>query len=274
MRFAPGSLIAGAYGADAAEEGYHCNYGLNPAFAAALLQGPLRATAHDAAGEVRAVELAGHPFFVATLFQPERAALEGRLPPLVGAFVDACAAAAMPGAGGDGGAVACASARLLLRQMSVADAPFIRTLLNDPDYIRHIGDRGVRTQAGAARYIEEIALASYARHGFGLYLVVRRADGAPLGMAGLVRREGFDEVEIGYALLPQHRGQGYALEAAQAAMRLGRERFGLARIVATCAADNPDSIKVLRRLGLEFERTIRLPGYARESCLYVPAERA
>jgi CTP synthase (UTP-ammonia lyase) len=72
-----------------ATEGYRCRYGLNPAFESALFSGRLRATAKDAAGEVRAVELEGHPFFVATLFQPERAALENRLPPLVAAFVNA-----------------------------------------------------------------------------------------------------------------------------------------------------------------------------------------
>ena len=278
VHFAPGSRIARAYGTDAADEGYHCRYGVNPAFAAALLRGPLRATAHDAAGEVRAVELDGHPFFVATLFQPERAALEGRLPPLVGAFVDACAPEAtratfdLPGgaAAGAGAAVAGETPRLLLRRMDAGDARVIFELLNDPEYIRHIGDRGVRSPAAAARYIEEVAVASYARHGFGLWLVVRKVDGAALGMAGLVRRDGFDAVEVGYALLPEYRGQGYALEAAQAALRVGRERHGLARIVATCSADNPESIKLLRRLGLGFERMIRLPGYARESCLYTP----
>jgi CTP synthase (UTP-ammonia lyase) len=83
----PGSHIAAAYGAEHASEGYRCNYGLNPAFAERLTQGPLRATAHDAHGEVRAVELDGHPFFVCTLFQPERAALRGTLPPLVAAWL-------------------------------------------------------------------------------------------------------------------------------------------------------------------------------------------
>ncbi len=92
VRFAAGSRIAQAYGASDATEGYHCRYGLNPAFAARLNDGPLRATARDAAGEVRAVELDGHPFFVGTLFQPERAALAGQTPPLVRAFVEAAAA--------------------------------------------------------------------------------------------------------------------------------------------------------------------------------------
>jgi CTP synthase (UTP-ammonia lyase) len=92
LRLTPGSRIAAAYGAATAQEGYRCNYGLNPAFAAQLTQGPLRATAHDENGEVRAIELDGHPFFVGTLFQPERAALKGVVPPVVAAFVRAVAA--------------------------------------------------------------------------------------------------------------------------------------------------------------------------------------
>jgi CTP synthase (UTP-ammonia lyase) len=92
VRFRPGSRIASAYGCEASTEGYRCRYGLNPAFQATLVSGPLRAGAHDATGEIRAVELDGHPFFLATLFQPERAALKGQLPPLVAAFVRASAA--------------------------------------------------------------------------------------------------------------------------------------------------------------------------------------
>lgn len=89
IRLRAGSRIARAYGAEEAREGYHCRYGLNPAFREALLSGPLQVTAEDGAGDVRAVELRDHPFFVATLFQPERAALEGHVPPLVRAFLEA-----------------------------------------------------------------------------------------------------------------------------------------------------------------------------------------
>ena len=92
VRLFPGSRIAAAYGVSETTEGYRCRYGLNPEFQAALVAGPLRATAEDETGEVRAVELDGHPFFVATLFQPERAALRGESAPLVTAFVAACAA--------------------------------------------------------------------------------------------------------------------------------------------------------------------------------------
>lgn len=87
VRFRPGSKIFAAYGCGEATEGYHCNYGLNPEFQSMLFAGSLRATAEDENGEIRAMELEGHPFFVATLFQPERVALEGKVPPLVRAFV-------------------------------------------------------------------------------------------------------------------------------------------------------------------------------------------
>ncbi len=97
VRLVPGSRIARAYRVETAHEGYHCRYGLNPRFRAALLHGPLRATAFDARGEVRAIERDDHPFFVATLFQPERAALHGAVPPLVRAFMQAARdAAALP----------------------------------------------------------------------------------------------------------------------------------------------------------------------------------
>jgi CTP synthase (UTP-ammonia lyase) len=91
VRFVPTSRLAAIYGVEQVVEGYHCRYGLNPEFQSQLVAGPLRAAAHDESGDIRAVQLDGHPFFVATLFQPERAALKGQLPPLVSAFVRACA---------------------------------------------------------------------------------------------------------------------------------------------------------------------------------------
>jgi len=90
VRLTAGSRIAAAYGRDDVDEAFHCRYGVARDFASLLLQGPLRATGHAVDGEVRAVELDAHPFFVATLFQPERAALAGRPAPLVDAFVAAC----------------------------------------------------------------------------------------------------------------------------------------------------------------------------------------
>ena len=99
VRFVPGSRLAAIYGTEAAIEGYHCSYGLSPRHAARLREGPLRLSAVDDAGDVRAVELEGHPFFLATLYQPERAALAGRAHPLVGAFVAAARAGGCPTTG-------------------------------------------------------------------------------------------------------------------------------------------------------------------------------
>ncbi len=101
VRLFPGTRLAAAYGASEAVEGYHCSYGVAPAFRAALTAGPLREAAEDEAGDLRAVELDGHPFFVATLFQPERAALAGRPAPIVTALVAACAEAARARPGGE-----------------------------------------------------------------------------------------------------------------------------------------------------------------------------
>ena len=91
IQLVEGSLIAKAYASEQISEGYRCRYGINPAFIDELLNQDLRVSGQDARGEPRAIELQAHPFFVATLFQPERAALKGQLPPLVAAFVEACA---------------------------------------------------------------------------------------------------------------------------------------------------------------------------------------
>ncbi len=155
--------------------------------------------------------------------------------------------------------------------MTPADAAFILQLVNDADFLRHIGDRGVRTDDDARRYIETGPLASYARHGFGLWLVERRADRVPIGMCGLLKRDTLADVDIGFAYLPAWRGQGYALEAAQAVMEHGRRVLALPRIVAIVSPDNAGSIRLLGKLGLVFERRVDLNGDGRETSLYVPA---
>lgn len=150
--------------------------------------------------------------------------------------------------------------RFILRQLTVEDAAFIFQLVNDPDWLRFIGDRGVRTLDDARNYLRNGPLAMYERVGFGLYLVERKSDGVSLGMCGLIKREGLDDVDIGFAHLPQYRAQGYAFEAASAVLAYGRREFGLKRIVAITSLDNEKSIRLLERLGFVFERTIRLPG--------------
>lgn len=161
--------------------------------------------------------------------------------------------------------------RLALRSIAAGDAAFILELLNDPAFLRHIGDRGVRTLDDARAYIDKGPGASYARHGFGLWLVERREDGRPIGMCGLLKRDNLDDVDVGFAYLPAYRGQGYAFEAADAVMAHGRRVLGIDRIVAIVSPDNADSIRLLGKIGLVFERRIDLNGDGRETSLYVPA---
>lgn len=145
--------------------------------------------------------------------------------------------------------------RVVLRELTAEDAPFIFELVNDPDWILYIGDRGIRTLGDACGYIEKLR-AGHARHGFGLYLVERRSDHLPLGICGLLKRDHFEDPDIGFAFLPQFRGHGYGREAAEATLAWGRAVHGMRRIVAITVPENAASIRLLERIGLRFERTI------------------
>lgn len=160
--------------------------------------------------------------------------------------------------------------RLTLRRLTVDDAEFVFALLNEPSWLRFIGDKGVRTLEDARAYIENGPVAMYQRFGFGLYVTERRTDGVPMGMCGLIKRDGLDDVDIGFAFLPAYWGRGYAFEAAAAVMDYGRNVIGLTRIVAITAPDNESSARLLEKLGLRFDRMIRLSADAKEDRLFVP----
>jgi RimJ/RimL family protein N-acetyltransferase len=148
--------------------------------------------------------------------------------------------------------------RLLLRQLSTEDAEFILELLNEPSFIHNIGDRGVRTIEGANSYILNGPVASYAKNGFGLYLVKLKETDESIGMCGLIKRDTLDDVDIGYAFLPRFWSKGYAVESAQAVKEYARNVIGLPRLVAIVDPDNAGSIRVLEKIGLQFERIIKL----------------
>ena len=153
--------------------------------------------------------------------------------------------------------------RLILRRLSTDDAPFVFELVNDPDWLRFIGDRGVRTLDDAREYIRKGPLDSYSRLGYGLYAVERKEGGSPIGICGLVRRDFLEDVDIGFALLPAFRGKGFAREAARAVMSHARD-LGLDRILAITSADNEASGRLLEEIGLHFDRMIQIPGDAAE----------
>ena len=151
--------------------------------------------------------------------------------------------------------------RLLIRRLTVEDAAFIVTLLNDPAFLQYIGDRGVRTTADAQTYLLNGPLGSYAKHGFGLFLVSLKAGEIPIGICGLLKRDVLDDVDIGFAFLPPYVGQGYAFEAASATLDYGRSAHGLKRIVAVTSPNNASSIRLIEKLGLRYEKMVQLsPG--------------
>lgn len=158
--------------------------------------------------------------------------------------------------------------RLILRRMSADDAEFILRLLNEPSWLQYIGDRGVRTLEDARNYILQGPAEMYARLGFGLYLVELKMEGIPVGICGLVKRDFLDDVDVGYAFLPQYWQQGYAYESASAVMAYSTGVLGLKRIVAITAVDNHRSAKLLEKLGLYFERMVKYPGDEKEIRLF------
>lgn len=150
--------------------------------------------------------------------------------------------------------------RLRLRLVTEDDAPFYLTLVNDPAFIAHIGDRQLRTVDAARRGLLEGPIAMQARHGHSLYMVERLDDGTPLGLLGLVKRDTLEYADIGYAFLPEHRGHGYAFEAGQAVVRHATA-LGIRHLAAITTPGNTASIALLQRLGLRFERCASLtPG--------------
>lgn len=159
--------------------------------------------------------------------------------------------------------------RLAVRHFEYEDAPFILRLLNEPSFLRNIGDKGVRTIEDARGYLADGPMASYARHGFGLWCVSLKDTGSPIGMCGLIKREILEDVDLGYALVPEAEGRGYAFEAAAAVMAHAREAFGLKRLAAVVDSDNERSIRLLGRLGFRLERMVLLVEDAPEIELYL-----
>lgn len=150
--------------------------------------------------------------------------------------------------------------RIALRRLTTDDASFIRELVNEPSWIRYIGDRGVRSEEDARAYLARGPIAMYERHGFGLWMCESRESGEPLGICGLIKRDTLEDVDIGFAFLPRFWGQGYAHEAASAVLDYGREVLELDRIVAITSPDNVASIRLLEKLGLRLEKSFEIDG--------------
>jgi ribosomal-protein-alanine N-acetyltransferase len=157
--------------------------------------------------------------------------------------------------------------RLILRHLAEDDAPFILELLNERGFIDNIGDRGVRDLDGALGYVERVG-GSYRLNGYGLWATVLKATGEPIGICGLVKREGLADADVGYAFLERAWGQGYARESAAAVLAYARDVVGLTKVVAITTPSNLGSIAVLEKIGMKAAGLIQLPGHADESAYF------
>lgn len=158
--------------------------------------------------------------------------------------------------------------RLRVRPLTLDDAAFIVELLNDPAFIRNIGDRGVRTPDDARAYLNAGPLASYTRHGFGLCAVELAAAGTGIGICGLLKRDELPAPDIGFAFLPAWRAQGYAREAAEAVKADAFTRLRLDPLLAIVNPDNAASIRLLERLGFAYDHIVRLSGEGKDLHLF------
>ncbi len=158
--------------------------------------------------------------------------------------------------------------RLTLRHLTLEDAAFMLELLNEKPFLENIGDRGVRNLSDAKAYLAKGAIASYQDFGFGLYAVEQKDSSELTGICGLSKREVLDHPDLGFALLQKFCGHGYAQEAAEAVMLHARNKLHLRRIVAITKPQNHASIRLLKKLGFHFEKTIQLPDQEHQTNLF------
>ncbi|NQV41270.1 MAG: GNAT family N-acetyltransferase [Candidatus Marinimicrobia bacterium] len=149
--------------------------------------------------------------------------------------------------------------RLLLRRITLDDDDFILELLNSPKWIKYIGQRDVDTTEKAREYLKFRVLPNYEALGFGFYIIERLDDRVRIGNCGLTRRDGMEHADIGYSLLEEYEGHGYAFEAASAVLNYGFEIHKLDHIEALVTKDNHRSIHLLRKLGMHYKKVIALP---------------
>jgi ribosomal-protein-alanine N-acetyltransferase len=149
--------------------------------------------------------------------------------------------------------------RLIIRQLTLEDAPFILQLLNTPGWLKYIGDRNVRSLEQAENYIQNGPLISYAQHGFGLWLVTLKETSIPIGMSGLLKRDTLDFPDIGFAFLPDFGKFGYARESADAIINFARSELKINELLAVTQPNNEASIGLLIKLGFQYKQPFSFP---------------
>lgn len=148
--------------------------------------------------------------------------------------------------------------RLLISKFTIDDAAFFMELVNTPNWLTYIGDRNVKTIGDAKKRITEGHLKSYEVNGFGFYkLLLKEENNKPIGTCGLMKRDTLEHVDIGFAMLPDYEGKGFGYESSIAIMELAKNEFNLKKLVAITLETNSNSIKLLEKLGLSFEKRVK-----------------
>ena len=150
--------------------------------------------------------------------------------------------------------------RLRLRPVTIGDTTLMLAVWNDPAFIRHVADRGIRTDVQAKEALQAGALKLFADFGYGPYCLSLKSNGDLIGICGLFRRENLDDPDIGFSVLPEHCGRGYANEAASAVIKYAKEVLGITRLTALVSPKNVPSIGLIEKLGLTFNSLITMPG--------------
>ena len=157
--------------------------------------------------------------------------------------------------------------RLILRQFELSDAKFIVTLVNTEGWLQFIGDRNIKTEEAAVHYLQQGPMNSYQENGFGLSMVQTK-DGTPIGMCGILKRDHLEHPDIGFAFLPEFMGKGYAFEIADATLTYAKTKLNFETVLAITLPANEKSIKLLKKIGLEFKQTIFTPDKNEELMLF------
>ncbi|GGG35027.1 GNAT family N-acetyltransferase [Bizionia arctica] len=148
--------------------------------------------------------------------------------------------------------------RLIISKFTLSDAPFFLELVNTPNWLKYIGERNIKTIAQAEEALKNGHLKSYENNGFGFYkLLLKEEKNKIVGTCGLIKRETLDDVDIGFAMLPEYEGKGFGFESSDAILKLAKETFNLDKIVAITLPTNTNSIKLLEKLGLTYEKRVK-----------------
>lgn len=158
--------------------------------------------------------------------------------------------------------------KLLISPFTIEDAPFLFELMNSPSWLKFIGDRGIKTVNDAKDFIFNKHFVNYKENGFGSYKVTLIETGNPIGTCGFFKREGLQDVDLGFAFLPEYEGQGFAFESATTLLEIFQKNTDFKRVVAITLPENTKSIALLERLGFHEEKSIQLSTTDEELMLF------